>query len=725
MSDRRTVVTARGAALAAAPRRRPDAAARAARWMLACVAVLAVALSGCAYFNTFYYAKTMYRQAFPTDRDAYIVGFRVSTDLTNNTQSASASSMQKAALDSTLLRCRKIWTAYASSGLVDDAYLLAGKAYYGKGQYERAVPALRTVIDSFPKSDLVPEATAFLGATYLQLKDVQRGRDLLEGLLVAHPKFRQRDLVSFVLGVSYRDDKRWDEAARAFLDVVDHFSKSDVWNDAAFQAGYVLGKEKRWAEARAAYLHVGKKRNTAELVSVADERRRNARLAVGDTYMQEKNYADAERIFRSIYGELLQPQTTDRDIASRARLRIAECRQGAGDYDGALQQLQYILDDVNALALQQGSGGFSNNVWAAEAQYDIGYILEVYKRDIPGARLAYAQVKKFGTESQFAVRAASRTGNLQRLTSLRAKKDKSDPAEQALSAAELLLFDLEKPADAITQYEVVERRYPHSDFARKAAFARGWAQLSALNDTTAALASFTRVLQRYPGTVYAEDARSTLARLGVTAPDSTPSVLDDLVLARDSIAVVDSLRPFEAVADSMARADAIADSLAAAVQKAHDDSVAAVQGGTPHGPPGRPGREDEDFVRERMARERGQRARSEGDSLAPPLADSLGVAPRDSVPPDSGAAPPDTTSSTGKPSAPPPSGAPGTQPATPAPAAVKPKTPASGKPPATRKPGTKPPVAAPGDSTAARRDSTTAPPRDTTAAPADTSGAHR
>ena len=286
------------------------------RLAVVALGVLALTASGCAYFNTFYYAKTKFREAFPRDRDAFVVGFRVTTDLVNNTQSASATPVQKAALDSTLLRCRRVMTIYRTSGLVDDAHLLAGKAYYGKGQYDRAIPMLAAVHDSFPRSELIPEATAYLGASYIQNREVQRGRDVLEQLLADFPKYKQRDLVSFVLGVSYRDDKRYADAARAFLDVVDHYKDSEVWNDASFQAGFVLAKQKRWAEARSAYDKVGRRK-------LAETQRRDAQMAIGDTYLQEKKFADAEHVFRALFNILPLPQTSDRDLASRARLRIA------------------------------------------------------------------------------------------------------------------------------------------------------------------------------------------------------------------------------------------------------------------------------------------------------------------------------------------------------------------------------------------------------------------
>src|SRR5207249_1932800 len=107
--------------------------------------------------------------------------------------------------------------------------------------------------------------------------------------------------------------------------------------------------------------------------------------------------------------------------------------------------------------------------------FDVGYTLEVYKSDFDGARDAYAKVRGFAPSSQFATRADSRSKNLERLRSLHLTA--ADPAEAAFTAAELLLLDLEKPTEALAQYQIVQRRYPHSEFAPKAGYAIAWTKL--------------------------------------------------------------------------------------------------------------------------------------------------------------------------------------------------------------------------------------------------------
>ena len=47
-------------------------------------------------------------------------------------------------------------------------------------------------------------------------------------------------------------------------------------------------------------------------------------MAIGDTYLQEKKYPEAERVFRALFNSLAQPTGMDRDLGSRARLRIAD-----------------------------------------------------------------------------------------------------------------------------------------------------------------------------------------------------------------------------------------------------------------------------------------------------------------------------------------------------------------------------------------------------------------
>ncbi len=521
---------------------------RAHAGVLVALSLMAAGLTGCAYYNTFYYARTQFRVAYPRRIDAFLA-------------TGSPTGTQSAALDSARVRCNRVITNYRGSKWVDDAYLLSGQAFFGKGKYTEAVQRLTALRDSFPKSDLLPEATTFLGAARIKNGDVDRGRDDLTEVRTRWPKYEFVDLATYLLAESYRDDRAWAEAVPLYEEIVREHKESPVFDRAALQAGVCLNKMRRFEEARSYLTRVGRRHKTAPEVQFA------ALRTTGETYLDERRYADAERVFRDLLARVDERTQSGQivpgnpaQLRSEARIRIAEAQNGQGDHDGALKTLQTVLDDA------------PRTPYAAEAQFNIGYTYEVHLNDPQKAREAYAEVRNQAAGSQYAVRADSRLKNLERLRDLRLAA-KSDPAERAFAAAELTLLDLEKPDDAMLQYALVARRYPRSEYAQKAAYALAWCALRVARDTSRAIDAFTDVLRRYPGTVFAEDARYTLHRLGVTAPDSTAIAVDWARVLADSAAVADSLAPFELRADSLARADVQRDSLIAEEARARADSI--------------------------------------------------------------------------------------------------------------------------------------------------------
>jgi TolA-binding protein len=503
--------------------------------------------AGCAYYNTFYYARSQFRVAYPRRVDAFLA-------------TGSPTAQQSAALDSARVRCKRVIVNYPRSKWVDDAYLLAGQTYFGKGKYPEAIQQLTALRDSFPKSELLPEATTFLGAARIKSGDVVQGREDLIAVRSRWPKYEYRDLATYLLAESHRLDFAWSDALPYYEEIAHTYSKSPVYDRAALQAGVCLSKLRRFEEARAYLSRIGERKVAADVQF-------EALRIQGESYLDERRFADAERVFRRLDDQVAervqsgQPvQGGAAQLRSAARVRVAQAQNGQGDYEGALRTLQAVVDE------NPRTGA------AAEAQFHIGYTREIHLDDPERAREAYAKVRDHQPGSQFATRAESRSKNLERLRTMRLT-GAADPAERAFVAAELTLLDLEKPQEAIAQYDVVRRRYPQSEYAQKASYAIAWSTLNVVQDTARAIELLTNLLRRHPGTVYADDARFLLRRLQVLSPDSTPLVVDWAALLQDSAAVADSLAPFETRADSLARAAADRDTLLAREARARADSI--------------------------------------------------------------------------------------------------------------------------------------------------------
>jgi tetratricopeptide (TPR) repeat protein len=94
-----------------------------------------------------------------------------------------------------------------------------------------------------------------------------------------------------------------------------------------------------------------------------------------------------------------------------------------------------------------------------------------------------------------------------------AAEEESEVAVARFRVAEIYLFELDRPADALTYYESVVREHPTSGLAPKAAYAMAWIAENRTDDPSAAVRAYHRVIDDFPGSPQAAAALEALERL--------------------------------------------------------------------------------------------------------------------------------------------------------------------------------------------------------------------
>jgi tetratricopeptide (TPR) repeat protein len=92
-------------------------------------------------------------------------------------------------------------------------------------------------------------------------------------------------------------------------------------------------------------------------------------------------------------------------------------------------------------------------------------------------------------------------------------EEEPEAAVARFRVAEIYLFQLDRPADAITYYESVVREHPTSGLAPKAAYAIAWIAENKTGDPVAAARAYRRVIEDFPGSPQAAAALEALGRL--------------------------------------------------------------------------------------------------------------------------------------------------------------------------------------------------------------------
>ena len=117
------------------------------------VVALAVSLGGigCAYYNTFYNAKRIYREAqeTPTAKDGTV------------------SRAVKDKYDEVITRCEVLIQTYPTSKYVDDAILLIGKCLYEQEEYDDALVKFTELQENFPDSKLNNDGQLYAAKCYI------------------------------------------------------------------------------------------------------------------------------------------------------------------------------------------------------------------------------------------------------------------------------------------------------------------------------------------------------------------------------------------------------------------------------------------------------------------------------------------------------------------------------------------------------------------------------
>lgn len=228
-------------------------------WRMA-VLVVGVWLAGCAYFNTFYNAKQLYKEAEKLRRGP------------GGASSAAATYSQ--AID----KCHDLIRYHPGSGYVDDALFMIGMSHMHRGENVQAQDSFQDLLERFPETDFRERAWFNMGLAALSLGDVggasqafaslreeypsskynveavfrsaekqldsrdnEAGRDALRAFIAEHPKSSYAVDAQVMIARTYFDELRYDEARREFEGTLD----LDLTDELRYEARLHVALSKR------------------------------------------------------------------------------------------------------------------------------------------------------------------------------------------------------------------------------------------------------------------------------------------------------------------------------------------------------------------------------------------------------------------------------------------------------------------------------------------------
>ncbi len=435
---------------------------------------------GCAYFNLFYNAEQAFEQAEDLGREV---------DPRNQPTSQQRTQYQRA-----IQKCELLLEEYPESGLVDDALYLMGKSHLRLEEWSDALRAFDNLLANFPRSEHVEEVMYLKSLAHFGRGEEQLGLEWFSRLREAYPEGKFGPEALRGLGDAYAEDGRPDQAERYYREYLERYPNRGEVERVQLSLAHVLFDQGHYEDAVQTLQQID--------FDHAEERVAfEARLLLVSSLVELGRIQEARAGLDALDAAALLPGEQADATLMRGRVELLDGDETAGvktlkglvaEYEGRstatdAQQIivEYYLreqgpegEDLRrelALSLEGRPSGD-----AAQVLRQLDRRLQVYDE----LRAAFAESDSGGTDVADSL-----------------------AARAAFSVAEMLLFDFERPRDALDWYRESLARDPDSPLAPRALYAMAWIEGEKFHEQVTSEALLARLRQEYPESVQARALR--------------------------------------------------------------------------------------------------------------------------------------------------------------------------------------------------------------------------
>lgn len=449
------------------------------RWCLAAV-IVASALSGCVYYNTFFHAKQAYKEA-------------EKQRLGSNQEFVKSSPTGK--YNEAIKKASAVLQNHPKSKYADDALLLIAKSFYYTGDFSRAREKCVELSGVFRESKLLPEARFYQGMSEYYLKNTEKALLMLREMADKADDGSLRERASFMLARIPFEEERYEEALPEISRYIDKFggSESRLRADSMLASSYwEIG---HFDSAEVAYRKLHDRATEMELKYTAKFRQAESKYRLED-------FPGGLKIFREL--------EKDERFFSHKGIVEYEIAMGllAMDSTASALEILYRLPE-----------DYSRTEAAGRAQFALGDIYQERGDSLATAQNYFQEApKSWGGDQQFTDASMERAREITELLSLQkglTSQDSSGYAESQFLLGELFLRQLENPDSALEKFRLVVDDYSESEYAPLAMLNLAEVALEARADTPMANNIYQSLVARYPG---AEASILARRRLGYPPP---------------------------------------------------------------------------------------------------------------------------------------------------------------------------------------------------------------
>lgn len=442
-----------------------------------CISVFASCKS--VYYNTFYNAKHSYQLADQKRKESETPGSRLTPAIYRE--------LYKRAI----AKASAVLELYPKSKWVDDALLLIGKSFYWREEYRDALTKYQEIQENFPNSNLLPESIYWQGLTLWALNRTEEARFAFS-FIDKEKNPELFGLANLALAEMEAESENYESAIDAYRELIAQLDKGNKLLALAWQGiGNSLQKLNRNDEALEAYQNVLKSKPETD-VNFA------TRIQIGKTLEQQ--------------GKLNEALAAYENILKVKRLRVYEAETQLKRANVFRLKEDYLVSEETYQSVVQK---YPRSKYSAEAYYNMGLMSQQVFKDLEKAKDYFTKAGREDRQSEAAEAAIQRSKDIMLLERYRLQADDAKDPQKAIvplfNLAELYLFNLGETDSALATYQQALALSDTSAYASKALYAIGLIYADSLKNNTAARETFQNLIENYPNTPYATDARKRIA----------------------------------------------------------------------------------------------------------------------------------------------------------------------------------------------------------------------
>ncbi len=344
----------------------------------------------------------------------------------------------------------------------DDALLGSGWCLYILGEYQQATEKFLTLINEFPESSLVLQATYKLSKSYFKIKDYSKTIEVSKEFLEKYPEFQGPEIeeIYFWLGQSYLALEHYQEAEETFARLSSLYPDSPLVKEVKYLRSLSLFKLERYQEAI---------KILEELVAAEGEGRTKdeAHYLLARCWL---NLAKYEQAIKNLE-DLKYNHQTEASLLEKVIFDLGLAYSRKGDKEKAVLEFQEFIEK------------YPQSELINSAHFELGKALFNLKE----YKLALSELKGISTAEALYLRAkaakelGNREAEISILSELQEKFPENKYSQEAYFKLGNYYYKQKQYKEAIEEFMKLSQYFPHSSLLTEGYYWVGWSHFKLAN----------------------------------------------------------------------------------------------------------------------------------------------------------------------------------------------------------------------------------------------------